>query len=274
MLLPLQLVYRLALGLRQVISRLPDTGAAHPAGIVFQGGDLSLEMLLACYSRGIFPWFNEDQPKLWWSPNPRCMMEPERYHLPRRAARGIRRAGFAITLDADFPAVLRGCADRPSTWLSEEMQEAYQRLHDVGYAHSVEAWQDGRLVGGLYGVALGRAFFGESMFHIVPEASRACMAALNALLRLRGVTLLDCQQDTPHVLAQGAVMVPRSEFERRLGLALAWDPESPDALTAEYLGHGPMEVMWPWLPWATRYVHENGVWSIAARERVISVFNG
>ncbi len=271
MLLPLYLVFRLATGLRQVIPQLPPTSGAHPSGAVFHGGDLSLEMLLACYSQGIFPWFNEDQPPLWWSPDPRCMLEPGSYHLPRRAARSIRRAGFAITLDADFAGVLRGCADRPSTWLSEDMREAYQRLHDVGYAHSVEAWLDGRLVGGLYGVALGRAFFGESMFHTVSEASRACMAALNALLVLRGATLLDCQQDTPHVLAQGAVNVPRTEFERRLKLAMTWDPDSGDALTAEYLGRGPMHVMWPWLPWATRYVHEDGAWKPSATESIISV---
>lgn len=208
-------------------------------GIVCQGGKLSVPLLLAAYSRGIFPWYNPGDPVLWWSPNPRCVLLPENYHLPRRAARTLRKARFTITLDAAFEDVLAGCANREETWLSPEMRLAYTALFETGFAHSVEAWQEGRLVGGLYGVALGRAFFGESMFHTVTEASRGCLAALVDLLRLRGVTLLDCQQETAHVMAQGATLLDRVDFEERLARALALDPSSDDALTREYFGNTP-----------------------------------
>ena len=158
-------------------AQFPPLETAHPDGFLCLGGDLRPERLLAAYSRGIFPWYEEGLPVLWWSPDPRCVLPLEAFHLPRRSARTLRRRPFALTLDRAFGRVIRSCAApraaAPGTWIIPEMIAAYERLHALGYAHSVEAWRDGALAGGLYGVALGRAFFGESMFHTEAEASRA-----------------------------------------------------------------------------------------------------
>ena len=243
------------------------------------GGRLSLTMLLAAYSRGIFPWFNEGDPVMWWSPAPRCVILPENYHLPKRAARKIRKLGFAYTLDACFSEVVRRCGDlrrESGTWITKDIEEAYGLLHRTGYAHSVEVWQDGELAGGLYGVALGRAFFGESMFHAVSEASRAGLQALVELLRLRGIELLDCQQETAHIMMQGGSLLAREDFETRLASCMAVRPESEDALTLEYrdfAGALPwrsafvdvnlsnaLDDVWPFLPWRTRYLHDGAGW--------------
>lgn len=219
------------------------------------GGDLEPARLLAAYSRGIFPWFGPGLPVLWWSPDPRCVLFPDRFHLPRRSARRLRAAPFALTLDAAFGKVIRACAApraahgaQPSgTWITAEMIAAYERLHALGYAHSVEAWRGDALVGGLYGVALGSAFFGESMFHREPEASRAALAALVGLLRRRGVRLLDCQQVTPHMERMGAQAVARSEFLRALAYALGRPPAAPSPGAAA-------SRVCPWAPWREDYV--------------------
>ena len=159
----------------------PPVEDARKDGLLCHGGDLSVERLVAGYSRGIFPWYDETTPILWWSPDPRCVLPPENFHLPRRSARAIRHACFRLTWDEAFEDVISACAaPRPAgdgTWLVPEMRSAYTELHRQGYAHSVETWLDGQLVGGLYGVGLGRAFFGESMFHRVSEASRAALSA-------------------------------------------------------------------------------------------------
>ncbi len=218
------------------------------------GGDLEPVRLLAAYSRGIFPWYGPGLPVLWWSPDPRCVLPLDRFHLPRRSARRLRASPFALTLDAAFARVIRACAaPRPGrgaqpqgTWITAEMMAAYERLHALGYAHSVEAWRGDVLVGGLYGVALGRAFFGESMFHTEPEASRAALAGLVGLLRRRGVCLLDCQQATPHMERMGARLVTRGEFLRALASALG-QPRRPSAETG-----APLPC--PWAPWRERYV--------------------
>lgn len=233
----------------------PAPEAAPGDAPLCMGGDLEPARLLAAYSRGIFPWFGPGLPVLWWSPDPRCVLPPDHFHLPRRSARRLRASPFALTLDAAFGRVIRACAAprqcrgaQPSgTWITAEMIAAYERLHALGYAHSVEAWRGDALVGGLYGVALGRAFFGESMFHTEPEASRAALAGLVGLLRRRGVWLLDCQQATPHMERMGARLVPRSEFLRALARALECPPAtSPPEAAAPRIC--------PWAPWREDYV--------------------
>lgn len=247
--------------IRQLAGRFPDTRQAVEPGIVCQGGALSLPWLLAAYSRGIFPWFNEGDPILWWSPDPRCVILPEDYHCPKRSLRAIRRANFTITCDRAFALVIQACSMRKHTWLTAAMKQAVFSLHQTGFAHSVEAWQDGHLAGGLYGLSLGRAFFGESMFHTVSEASRACLRALVDLMRLRGMTLLDCQQETAHIMAQGAHLLAREDFEARLTDALAARADSADALTREYTEDWASHcALWPFLPWRSSYVFEEGCW--------------
>lgn len=247
--------------LRSIAARFPNTGEADALGIVCQGGSLSLPLLLAAYSKGIFPWFNEGEPILWWSPNPRCVILPEDYHCPKRALRSIRKANFRITCDQAFARVLQACGMRKKTWLGASMKKAYMDLHEAGFAHSIEAWQDETLVGGLYGLALGRAFFGESMFHTVSEASRASLRALVKLMRLRGMTLLDCQQESAHIMAQGGSLLAREDFEERLGMALAYLRDAGDALTLEYASTPEAgKLLWPFLPWRKAYIWQNDAW--------------
>lgn len=233
-------------------AQFPPLEAARADGLLCAGGDLQPARLLAAYSLGIFPWYEEGLPILWWSPDPRCVLPLEDFCLPSRSARALRRRPFELTLDAAFGEVIRACAglraNGHGTWLTPEMIAAYERLHALGYAHSVEAWREGALVGGLYGVALGRAFFGESMFHRESEASRAALAGLVALLRLRGAVVLDCQQETPHIMRMGGVMLPRAAFRERLA-------REPDALRREIRAV-------PWAPWKTGYSYSaiNGSW--------------
>ncbi|HYG66336.1 MAG TPA: leucyl/phenylalanyl-tRNA--protein transferase [Anaeromyxobacteraceae bacterium] len=203
----------------------PDPELAEPDGLLAIGGDLSPERLLAAYAEGIFPWFNEDNPILWWSPDPRLVLEPEALHVPRSLRRTIRRGRFRVTADEAFEAVIRRCAerDRPGqegTWITAEMIEAYGRLHRLGFAHSFEAWEDGALAGGLYGVSLGAAFFGESMFADRPDASKVAFTVAVEWLAGRGVGLVDCQLRTEHLLRFGAQEIPRREFLDRLAKAL------------------------------------------------------
>lgn len=203
--------------------QFPDLSAAAPDGLLAWGGNLEPPTLIAAYRRGIFPWFNRGDPILWWSPDPRCILIPAEFRLSTRSARKIRSLNFTFSLDAAFEEVIDGCsrAGRSDTWITDEMRHAYLRLHCLGVAHSVETWQAGELAGGLYGLALGRAFFGESMFHRCPEASRAALARLVAQLRDWDFQLIDCQQATPHMLRMGARLVPRGEFMNLLGAALS-----------------------------------------------------
>lgn len=199
----------------------PRPSLAEPGGLLAVGGDLGQERLLAAYRGGIFPWYDEDSPILWWSPDPRPLVFPDRLHVSRRLARTIRSGPFAVTLDTDFGGVIRGCAGvrrelGDGTWLVPEMIEAYERLHAAGYAHSVEAWLGGELVGGAYGMAIGRAFFGESMFHRVADASKVAFVALARHLFELGFHFIDCQQTTGHLCRFGAVEVSRLEFMQRL----------------------------------------------------------
>ena len=205
----------------------PPLEEADPEGLVGVGGDLSPQRLLTAYSLGIFPWYSEEEsPILWWSPDPRFVLPLDAVHVPRSLQRVVRRRLFRCTLNHAFGEVIRSCAASPrpgqqGTWLGRAMIEAYECLHRLGYALSVEAWREGELVGGIYGVALGRAFFGESMFYRAPDASKAALMYLIAYLRGQGYVLFDCQQDTPHMRRFGALEIPRSEFMRRLGEALA-----------------------------------------------------
>lgn len=207
--------------------RFPDPELAEPEGLLAVGGDLSVPRLVHAYASGVFPWYSEGHPILWWSPDPRLVLDigPEGVRAPRRLARYLRAAGFSCTIDRAFDRVIRACADTPrpgqsGTWLLPEMIEAYEALHAAGFAHSCEVWRDGELAGGIYGVALGRAFFGESMFHAVPHASKAALLALCGQLGAWGFEFLDCQQTTPHMLALGAREISRREFLDRLAGAL------------------------------------------------------
>lgn len=194
-------------------------------GLVAIGGDLSVERLLLAYRSGIFPW--TDDPITWWSPDPRAVFELGRFHVPRSLARVLRRGGFTITFDRAFRAVMEGCAapgpGRRSTWITARFIAAYTRLHERGYAHSVECWQGDRLVGGVYGVAVGGLFAGESMFHRVNDASKVALYHLHAHLQARGYALFDTQLATPVTRFLGAVDIPRAEYLRRLRAAVAMD---------------------------------------------------
>jgi len=187
-----------------------------PDGLLAIGGDLTVARLLAAYRRGIFPWYSDDQPILWWSPDPRMVLFPEKLHLSRSLRKTLRRNRFRLTVDHDFDAVIRACAEprpqQPGTWITAEMREAYLRLHRTGHAHSVEAWLDGELAGGLYGVAIGRVFFGESMFTRVTDASKVAFAGFTRFLQASGFGLIDCQVYSEHLASLGAEPLPRPHF--------------------------------------------------------------
>ncbi len=204
----------------------PDPSEAEPDGLLAVGGDLSPRRLVAAYARGIFPWYSGGGPILWWSPDPRCLLFPEKFHLPRSLARTLRRGIFEISMNRAFAEVMDGCAGgrraMEGTWLTREMHAAYLRLYRLGFAHSVEAWHNKQLVGGLYGVALGRAFFGESMFYRAPEASKAALAFLVNTLKERDFLFIDCQQVTDNLLRFGAEPLPRMEFLHLLTQALKY----------------------------------------------------
>jgi leucyl/phenylalanyl-tRNA--protein transferase len=203
----------------------PPPDLAREDGLLAVGGDLSVPRLLLAYEQGIFPWYSPGEPILWWSPNPRLVLFPEEFHLAKRLARTIRQQVFRITFDTDFARVIRACGqtrrkDGQGTWLDEAMIEAYCQLHALGHAHSVECWQDGELVGGLYGVALGAAFFGESMFSLVPDSSKVALAALVDRLKRWGFELIDCQVGTGHLQRLGAREISGEEFSARLAQAV------------------------------------------------------
>ncbi len=193
--------------------------------VIAVGGDLSPRMLLSAYKQGIFPWFSDEDPILWWSLNPRFVIFPGRIHISKSLRKRIRRNPFDLTLDKAFEKVLEGCryARRPEqdgTWITDEMMEAYLNLHSLGYAHSAEAWIDGELAGGLYGVSIGGCYYGESMFSCKSDASKVAFAALAGVLVDSGFGLIDCQQHTRHLSAFGAVDMPRQNFLETLAKEL------------------------------------------------------
>ena len=194
-----------------------------PNGLLAAGGDLSPERLLAAYAQGIFPWFSRGDPILWWSPDPRMVLLPDEIIIRSSLAKVLRNRPYEIRIDSAFAEVMAGCAAPRSdgqrgTWIVPEIQAAYQRLHELGYAHSIETWIDGQLAGGLYGVALGRAFFGESMFSRHKDASKIALAHLCVLLQQKGFGIIDCQMETSHLASLGARPIPRSEFAARLAV--------------------------------------------------------
>jgi leucyl/phenylalanyl-tRNA--protein transferase len=192
-----------------------------PNGLLAVGGDLTQKWLLAAYSSGAFPWFDDDRgPILWWSPDPRAVLLPAEIRVSRRLARRIRNGGFTVTLDRAFGDVVKGCAaprsNTSGTWITPRMKRAYQRLHQSGYAHSCEVWVDDELAGGVYGVSLGEMFFGESMFFREPDTSKIALVSLVRQIERWGFTLLDCQVMNPHLESLGAREIPRLEFLERL----------------------------------------------------------
>lgn len=206
---------------------------ARPDGLLAAGGDLSVPRLLNAYRHGIFPWYSEGQPVLWWSPDPRCVLETRAVHVSRRTARRLRGGEFRVTMDQAFDAVIEGCsAPRDyddGTWITPAMMAAYKELRREGWAHSLEVWRGDRLAGGIYGVAIGRMFFGESMFHRRTDASKVALIALCRQLAAWDFPLLDCQVHSPHVERMGATRVPRRTFidcvealTRRPGVPAPW----------------------------------------------------
>jgi leucyl/phenylalanyl-tRNA--protein transferase len=193
-----------------------ELALADPDGLLAVGGDLSPARLLDAYRNGIFPWYSEGQPLLWWSPNPRTVLLPENLHVARSLRKTLRRGQFRVTADTAFREVVTGCAapreGHGGTWITTEMARAYARLHDLGAAHSVEVWEEEELVGGIYGVALGRVFFGESMFSRRSNASKVAITYLVRQLKRWEFPLLDCQVDNPHLRTLGAMAIPRTEF--------------------------------------------------------------
>lgn len=199
----------------------PAPELAEPDGLLAIGGDLSPVRLLIAYSQGIFPWFSEGDPILWWSPSPRLVLFPEEYHLPKRLRRTIDAETFTVTADTAFAQVVSGCASASDrlehgTWITREMHQAYCRLHELGFAHSIECWREGELAGGLYGVCLDRIFFGESMFTRITDASKVALAALVRQARRLGIALIDCQMTTEHLLRFGARELSREQFMAQL----------------------------------------------------------
>ena len=206
--------------------RFPSVELASPEGLVAIGGDLRPERLLEAYRHGIFPWYDDDQPILWWSPDPRAVLFPDRLHVSRSLERTMRRGSFTITLDTCFRDVMTECAGpRPQypeggTWITPAMIEAYTKLHELGHAHSIETWHAGQLVGGVYGVAIGGAFFGESMFSRTANASKVALVTLVRQLQTWGFQIFDCQQPSPHVMRLGAEEIPRRDFVKYLAAVI------------------------------------------------------
>lgn len=191
----------------------PPPHLADKSGLLAVGGDLSAERLLLAYSSGIFPWYSDDEPILWWSPDPRLVLYPDELKVSGSLRKVLRKQAFRVTLDTAFPQVITACASiRESTWIIDDMIQAYCRLHDAGYAHSVEVWQDGELAGGLYGVSLGRCFFGESMFSRRSNASKVALYYLVEHVKTLHFDLIDCQVTSDHLLSLGAREIPRRQF--------------------------------------------------------------
>ena len=202
----------------------PPLEAASPEGLLAVGGDLNPDRLLSAYRQGVFPWFSDGQPILWWSPDPRAILYPADLHISRSLRKSLRTQGFEVTADRAFDRVIEVCAEsrnaREGTWITSGMQQAYCTLHRMGYAHSVETWQNGQLVGGLYGLAIGKAFFGESMFSQITDASKTALVALSVSLTASGYHFIDCQVVSEHLNSLGAKAVPRYRFSSELKQAV------------------------------------------------------
>jgi len=197
-----------------------DRALEYPQGLLAAGGDLSPTRLINAYRHGIFPWYSDGQPILWWSPVPRCVVFPSKVHVSRRLRRRYNQGHYTVTSDSAFASVIKACArprhEKDGTWITAEMERAYIQLHQLGIAHSVEIWTDDELIGGIYGLALGRVFFGESMFSQRVDASKIALVALSKQLDHWDFTLLDCQISNPHLLSMGAVEISRDEFNQHL----------------------------------------------------------
>ena len=205
------------------VFRLPDDPIFPPPqlateeGLLAVGGDLSPERLLAAYKQGIFPWYSDGEPILWWSPNPRMVLYPNEFKQSKSFKKTLRRGVYRVSFDTAFEKVIRACAalrheSGEGTWITAEMMNAYIKMHALGYAHSVESWYDGQLVGGLYGIALGRAFFGESMFSTMSDASKVCLYYLSKFLHEHRFLIIDCQVPSAHLMRMGACNISREDF--------------------------------------------------------------
>jgi leucyl/phenylalanyl-tRNA--protein transferase len=206
-----------------------DHALREPDGLLAAGGDLSPERLLAAYQRGIFPWYEEGQPLLWWSPDPRCVFRKDDLHVPRRLRRELRRSSAEVRFNTAFGDVIRACAAprhyATGTWITGDMIRAYERLHTAGWAHSIEVWEDNTLIGGLYGLVVGRAIFGESMFSLRSNASKIALLVLDRMLADGTFGVIDCQVQSSHLLSMGASTIPRRHFVQILDRLCA----TPDA---------------------------------------------
>ena len=212
----------------------PASALSEPNGLLAAGGALRPEWLLAAYRQGIFPWYEEGQPILWWCPDPRAVLRPDELKVSRSLRRTLRRGTFTVTADRAFAAIVEGCAAprryTDATWITPDMARAYERMHELGWAHSFEAWRDGRLAGGVYGIAIGRVFFGESMFSRERDASKVALVRAVEFLKARSVALIDCQIPSSHTTRLGATALTRERF---LGLLdeLCEPPGSPGPWT-------------------------------------------
>jgi leucyl/phenylalanyl-tRNA---protein transferase len=227
---------------REAIFPPLESALTDPNGLLAAGGDLSPQRLLAAYRRGIFPWYSTGEPILWWSPDPRMVLLPDELKISASLAKTLRNAKYEVRLDSAFDGVVRACAGKPregqtGTWITDEMQAAYRELHRLGHAHSVETWIDGKLAGGLYGVAIGQAFYGESMFTEVRDASKIALAHLCAHLKRRGFGIIDCQMETRHLASLGARPIPRRAFAARLDQLCAHGDAPPHWPVAAIDGH-------------------------------------
>ncbi len=213
----------------------PNTALVDPDGLLCAGGDLKPETIISAYSQGIFPWFSDGQPILWWTPDPRMVLFPDEFRVTKSLAKTRRQQKFEVTFDTAFRSVIEACAaprePGGGTWIVKEIQDAYTALHKKGYAHSVESWHGEELAGGLYGVAIGRVFFGESMFARKTDASKVAFVTLVEKLVADGFRLIDCQQQTRHLASFGARPIPRSEFLHQLTELINSD-ELPDRASA------------------------------------------
>ena len=197
-----------------------DTALVEPNGLLCMGGNLQPETILTAYSRGVFPWYSEGQPILWWSPDPRMVLLPDEFKVSKSLAKTIRAGKFEVRFNTAFADVMAACAaprgQYAGTWILPAMQAAYTNLHHIGFAHSAETWRDGKLVGGLYGIAMGRMFYGESMFARETDASKVAFVAMVEKLTRDGFQLIDCQQETRHLASFGARPIPRKKFTQQL----------------------------------------------------------
>ena len=204
----------------------PPLEAASPEGLLAVGGDLNPDRLLSAYRQGIFPWYSDDQPILWWSPDPRALLYPSKLHISKSLRKSLRTREFEVSADRAFALVIAACAESRNrgegTWITSGMQDAYCALHRMGYAHSVETWHNGELVGGLYGLAIGKAFFGESMFSRVADASKTALVGLATSLAAEGYRFIDCQVVSEHLTSLGAEATPRDRFASELHEAVGF----------------------------------------------------